>query len=83
MTIVDKCKPHTVFLGSLKYGEIFAITDEDDVNNKFYLIKIQGENQVVVLGERNGEEYRVGEIWTLSEETEVEPLRADLTIWNK
>ena len=39
MYITDKRKPNTVFFGSLKYGEIFAMTDEDDECNKFYLIK--------------------------------------------
>lgn len=83
MYITDKRKPHTVTFGSLKYGEIFAMADEDDESNKFYLIRTRGENQAVVLGERNGEDYRLGEIWTLPEETEVEPLRGDLTVWAK
>ena len=83
MYITDKRKPNTVFLGSLNYGEIFAMTDEDDENNKFYLIKTRGENQAVVLGERNGDDYHLGEIWTLPEDTEVEPLRGDLTVWSK
>lgn len=83
MYITDKRKPNTVPLGCLDYGEIFAMADEDDESNKFYLIKTRGENQNVVLGERNGENCRLGEIWTLPEETEVEPLRGDLTVWSK
>ena len=83
MYITDKRKSNTVFLGSLEYGEIFAMADEDDESNKFYLIKTRGKNQNVVLGERNDEESRLGEIWTLPEETEVEPLRGDLTVWSK
>lgn len=83
MYITDKRKPHTVPFGSLKYGEIFAMADEDDESNKFYLIKTRCENQAVLLGERGGDDYRLGEVWTLPEETEVEPLRGDLTVWAK
>ena len=43
MYITDKRKPNTVFFGSLKYGEIFAMTDEDDECNKFYLIKTRAK----------------------------------------
>lgn len=83
MYITDKRKPHTVPFGSLKRGDVFAMEDEHDYSNKFYLMKTEGELQAVLLGQRNGDDYRLGEIWDLSDEAEVEPLRGDLTVWAK
>ena len=83
MYITDKRKPHTVPFGSLKRGDVFAMDDEDDYTNKFYLMKTEGEHQAVLLGERSGEDYRLGEIWELHDEAEVEPLRGDLSVWSK
>lgn len=81
MYITDKRKPHTVPFGSLKRGDVFAMDDEDDCTNKFYLMKIEGEQKAALLGDRNGDGYRVGEVWEFSDDDEVEPLRADVSVW--
>lgn len=83
MYITDKRKPHTVPFGSLNRGDVFAMDDEDDCNNKFYLMKTEKEHQAVLLGERSGEEYRLGEMWELHDTEQVEPLRGDLSVWSK
>ena len=83
MYITDKRKPNSVPFGSLCRGDVFAMDDSDDYNNKFYLMKIEGEHRAVLFGERNGDNYRSGEIWDFSDEAEVEPLRGDLTVWAK
>ena len=83
MNIADKRKPNTMPFGSLDCGDVFAMNDEYDYSNKFYLMKTEGEHQAVLLGQRNGDDYRLGEIWDLPEEVEVEPLRGELTVWAK
>lgn len=83
MYINDKRKPNTVPFGTLSFGAIFAMNDEDDEQNKFYLIKTRETNKAILLGERGGEDYRVGEVWHIPDEEEVEPLRGDLTVWAK
>lgn len=83
MNITDRRKPHTIPFGSLNHGDVFAMADEDDCTNKFYLMKTEGEHQAVLLGERNGDDYRLGEIWELHDEVDVEPLRGELTVWAK
>ena len=83
MYITDKRKPHTVPFGSLNRGDVFAMDDEDDCSNKFYLMKTENEHQAVLLGERSGEEYRLGEMWELLDTEQVEPLRGDLSVWSK
>lgn len=81
MYITDKRKPHTVPFGSINRGDVFAMDDEDDCTNKFYLMKIEGEHRAVLLGDRNGDGYRVGEVWEFSDDEEVEPLHGSLSVW--
>ena len=83
MYITDNRKPYTVPFGSLNHGDVFAMDDENDDTNKFYLMKTENEHQAVLLGDRTGNGYRVGKMWGLTDDTEVEPLQGSLSVWNK